>query len=108
MSLAWVVVQEFRQATLLVASADTPDGGAITRQPGGEIVHTLASGHGQDDAGMLHLEPRQAAAVGYELQDRRIRSRDGQRAGASTTHEDASEQGLILNITDDANLLHDL
>jgi hypothetical protein len=94
MSLAWVVLQEFLQATTLVASADTPDGGAIALQPGCEIAHTLAGGNGQDDAGMLNLEPRQAATVGHELQDRRIRCRDGQRAGPSTTHEDASHNSL--------------
>ena len=93
MSLAWVVLQKFRQATLLIASADAPDGGSIALQSGCEIAHTLAGGNGHDDPGVLHLEPRQAATVGDELQDGPIGCRDGQRAGSSTTHEDASHKG---------------
>jgi hypothetical protein len=93
MSRAWVVLQKFRQATLLIASADAPDGGSIALQAVGEIAHTPAGGNGQDDPGVLHLEPRQAAVMGDELQDGPIGGRDGQRAGSSTTHEDASDKG---------------
>jgi hypothetical protein len=80
-------LEELFQAAVLVASADPPDGGAIALQAVGEIAHTLASGNGQDDPGMLHLKPRQAAVTGDELQDRPIGCRDGQRAGLSTAHE---------------------
>jgi hypothetical protein len=92
MSRAWVVLQELFQATSLIAPADPPDGGSIALQSGCEIAHALASGNGQDDPGVLHLEPRQAAVMGDELQDGPIGGRDGQRAGSSTTHEDASDK----------------
>jgi hypothetical protein len=77
MSRAWFVLQKSFQATLLVASADAPDGGSIALQAVGEIAHTLAGGNGQDDPGVLHLEPRQAAVTGDELQDGPIGGRDG-------------------------------
>lgn len=93
MSLAWVVLQKFLQATLLVASADAPDSSSIALQAVGKIAHTLASGNGQDDPGVLHLEPRQAAVMGDKLQDGPIGCQDSQRAGSSTTHEDASHKG---------------
>ncbi len=93
MSRAWVVLQELFQATVLVASADAPDGGSIAPQAVGEIAHALAGGNSQDDPGVLHLEPRQAAVLGDELQDGPIGCRDGQRAGSSTTHEGASDKG---------------
>jgi hypothetical protein len=72
MSLAWVVLQELFQATLLVAAADAPDGGSITLQAVGDLAHTPAGGNGQDNSGVLYLEPRQAAVMGDELQDRPI------------------------------------
>jgi len=108
MSLACVVLQEFHQATLLVASADTPDCGPVALQAVGQIAHTLSGGNSQNDTGMLHLKPRQTATVGNELQDWRICCRDRQRTGLSTTHEDASDKGGLLKITNDPNLLHDL
>jgi ABC-type hemin transport system substrate-binding protein len=77
MSRAWVVLQELFQAALLVASADAPDGGSVALQAVGEIAHTPAGGNGQDDPGMLHLGPRQAAVMGDELQDGPIGGRDG-------------------------------
>ena len=76
MSLAWVVLQELFQATLLVTSADTPDGGPIALQTVGEIGDPLPGCNSQNDTGMLHLEPRQTATVSGELQDRLIRCRD--------------------------------
>ncbi len=82
-SPAWVVVQKFLQPTLLVASADTPNGGPIALQAVGEIAHAPVGGNGQDDAGMLHLEPSQSATVGHEPEDRRIRCRDGSADGVS-------------------------
>jgi hypothetical protein len=86
-------LEELFQATVLVASADTPDGGAIALQAVGEIAHALASGNGQDDPGMLYLKPRRVAVMGDELQDRPIGGRDGQRAGFSTSHENAPHKG---------------
>jgi hypothetical protein len=77
MSRAWVVLQELFQAASLVASADAPDGGSIALQAVGEIAHTPAGSNGQDDPGALHLEPRQAAVMGDELQDGAIGGRDG-------------------------------
>jgi hypothetical protein len=49
---------------------------------------------GQDDAGVLYLEPTQAAAASDGFQDRQIRRRDDQRRRSSATHEGASETGL--------------
>jgi hypothetical protein len=86
-------LQELFQATLLVASAGAPDGGSIALQVVSELAHTLSGGNGQDDPGVLHLEPRQAAVMSNELQDGPIGCRDGQRAGSSATHEDASHKG---------------
>jgi hypothetical protein len=77
MSRAWVVLQELFQATVFVASADAPDGGSIAPQAAGEIAHARAGGNGQDDPGVRHLEPRQAAVLGDELQDGPIGGRDG-------------------------------
>jgi hypothetical protein len=77
MSRAWVVLQELFQATLLVAPADAPDGGSIALQVVGQIAHAAAGGNGQDDPGVLHLEPRQAAVMGDEFQDGPIGGRDG-------------------------------
>ena len=93
MSLAWVVSQELFQATLLVASADTPDCGPVALQAVGQIAHTLAGSNSQNDTGMLHLEPRQTTTVSDELQDRLIRCRDRQRTEFATTHEEASDKG---------------
>jgi hypothetical protein len=56
-----------------------------------DIVDGLAAGDGQDDAGMLDLEPGEATAAGHGLQDRPIRRRDGQRDSLSATHGGASE-----------------
>jgi hypothetical protein len=76
MSLACVVLQEFHQATLLVSSADTPDGGPVALQVVGQVAHTLSGGNSQNDPSMLHLEPRQTMIMGNELQDGSIRCRD--------------------------------
>jgi hypothetical protein len=57
-------------------------------------VDPFPAGDGQDDAGVLHLEPTQAAAAGDAFQDRQMRRRDGQRRRSSATHEGASETGF--------------
>ena len=92
--LAGVVHQESLQAALLVAAANAPDGGPITLQPGCDIADALASGNGEDDPGVLHLEPSQMATSGNGLKDGGIRWLDGQRARLSTTHVEASKNGL--------------
>jgi hypothetical protein len=107
MSRAWIVGQDVLYPTCPVALADPPDGGAIALQAVGDCADALPGGNGQDDPGMLDLEPSQATVVRDELQDRSIRFGEGQRARLSTTHEQASVKGLFLNITDDPNLLHD-
>ena len=61
------VQQEFVQAAVLVAAADPPDGGPVTRQPRGDRLDRFAGGDGQHDPGMLHLEPGQAAAAGHRV-----------------------------------------
>jgi hypothetical protein len=93
-SRAGVVHQEFLQAALLVAAADAPDGGPVALQPGGDLADPVAGGNGQDDPGMLHLEPRQMATAGNGLKDGGIRWMDGQWARFSTAHERASKKGL--------------
>jgi hypothetical protein len=90
---ARVIHQKFLQAALLVAAADAPDGGPIAPQSGGDIADALAGGDGQDDSGMLHLEPGQAATAGDGLKDGGVRRLGCQRAGSSTTHEGASIKG---------------
>jgi hypothetical protein len=55
--LAGFVQQELAEPAPLVAAADAPDGGAVALQPGGDIAGALAGGDGQDDSGVLHLEP---------------------------------------------------
>ena len=90
-SHAGVVQQELLQPALLVAPADAPDGGPVAFQPRCDIVDGLAPGDGQDDAGMLDLEPGQATAVGDGLQDRPVRRRDSQRGSLSATHGGASK-----------------
>jgi len=75
---AGFVQQERLQAALLVAAADPPDGGRIARQPVGDGPDGVTGGHGQNDAGMLNLEPGQTPGSGNGLQDRQLRSSDGQ------------------------------
>jgi hypothetical protein len=94
MPRARIVGQDVSYATLSVAAADPPDGGAIALQAVGDLADALSGGHGQDDPGMLDLEPSQATVVRDELQDRNVRSGEGQRARLSTTHEYASAGGL--------------
>jgi hypothetical protein len=87
MSRTRIVGQDVRYATFSVTSADPPDGGAVALQAVGDRADALSGGHGQDDPGMLDLEPSQATVVRDELQDRSIRFGDGQRARLSTPHE---------------------
>src|SRR5581483_9445808 len=84
---AGVVQQEFAQPAPLVAPADAPDGGPIAFQSGRDLVDPFPARDGQDDAGVLHLEPTQATAASDGFQDRQICPRDGQRLRSSPTHE---------------------
>ena len=83
---AGFIPQKSCQAALLVAATKAPDGGPVTLHPRGNRVDQLASGDGQDDAGMLDLEPRQAPAPSDGLQDRKIIGSDGQGTRLSATH----------------------
>ena len=67
---AGFVQQERLQAALLIAAADSPDRGRIALHAVGDGPDGFTSGHGQDDAGMLNLEPGQAPGSGNGLQDR--------------------------------------
>ena len=71
-ALAGFVQQESLQPALLVAAADTPDRGRVALQAAGYGPDGFASGHGQDDAGMLNLEPGQTSGSGNPLQDRQV------------------------------------
>jgi hypothetical protein len=72
-----LVQQELPQPTLLVAPADSPDSGPIALHALSHGLNRLAGGDGEDDAGVLDLEPGQAAAVGHGLQDGEVGFRDG-------------------------------
>jgi hypothetical protein len=106
---AGFVQQERLQAALLVAAADSPDRGRVALQAAGDGPDGFTGGYGQDDAGMLNLEPGQAPGSGNGSQDRQVSSSDGQGARFPTTHgrfPDA-ETGLGLQSTAPANSLHD-
>jgi len=94
MSRAWVVGQDVPHTAFSVALADPPNGGAVALQSAGDLADTLSGGNGQDDPGMLDLEPGQATVAGDELQNRSIGFGEGQRARLSTTHKQASNRGL--------------
>ena len=83
---AGVVQQEFFQSAPLVTAADAPDGGRVALHPGGDGRDRLAGGNGQDDAGMLDLEPSQAAAPGHRLEDGQVGGSQGQRPRLTATH----------------------
>jgi hypothetical protein len=94
MSRARLVGQDVPHTTFSVALADPPDGGAIALQAAGDLADAFSGGNGQDDPGMLNLEPSQAAVVSDELQNRSIGFGEGQWARLSTTHKQASTRGL--------------
>jgi hypothetical protein len=94
MSRARVVGQDVPQPTFSVAPADAPDGGPVALQVTGDVADAVPGGNGQDDSGVLDLEPSQATVVRDELQQRSIRFGEGQRARLPTTHEQASANGL--------------
>src|SRR5262249_7386753 len=66
---AGFVQQEFGKATLLVASAGPPDGGAVAAELGGYLADGIARSDSQDDACVLDLEPTEAAVVCHYFQD---------------------------------------
>ena len=104
-----LVQQECLQAALLVAATDTPDGAWVTRQACGYGTDGLPGGDGQDDAGMLDLEPSQVPGSGNSLEDRNICGSEYQRARFPTAHRSTSsgEAGLYLQHTPTFNFLHD-
>jgi hypothetical protein len=53
-------------------------------------VNRFAGGNGEDDAGVLDLEPGQAPAVGHGLQDGEVGVGDGQWTRFAATHGIAS------------------
>src|SRR5713101_4885048 len=77
---AGFVQQESLQAALLVAATDPPDGGRITLQAVGYGPNGFTGGDGQDDAGMLDLEPSQTPGSGNSLENRQVCSSDDQGA----------------------------
>src|SRR5262245_8924460 len=87
---AGVVQQEFGKATPLIASADPPDGGGIAFQAFCDRPDRLASGDGQDDAGVLDLEETEAAMAGDRLQDRQVSLCHCQGARFAPAHGSAS------------------
>src|SRR5262245_32726075 len=106
---AGLVQQEGLQPALLVAAADTPDGGRVALQACGYGPDGLAGGHVQDDAGVLDLEPGQPPGSGNPLQHREIRVSNLQGAWLPTTHRSTSsaKAGLYLHHTPTCNFLHD-
>src|SRR5215212_11154855 len=95
---AGFVQQERLQAALLVAASHTPDGAGITLQAVGYGPDGFASGDGQDEAGMLNLEPGQVPGSGNGLEDRQVRSRDAQGARFPATHGRTSDAEAGLNL----------
>jgi hypothetical protein len=89
-----VVRQDAPQPAVSVAAADAPDGRPVAPQAAGDLADALPGGDGQDDPGVLDLEPGQATVVCDELQERGIRFREGQWARLPTTHEGTSAKGL--------------
>src|SRR5439155_12519623 len=67
-SQARVIRQEPGQAALLVAAADAPDRGPVALQAGGDGPDRFAHGDGQEDAGVLDLEPSEVPAPSHGLQ----------------------------------------
>jgi hypothetical protein len=59
----WVVQKEFLQAAVFVTATNSPDGGSIAFQSCSDRLDRFATGDGQHDPGVLHLEPSQAAVV---------------------------------------------
>jgi hypothetical protein len=86
-----VVQQEFFQPALLVTATDPPDSGPVTLQPRSNGLDRFPGGDSQDDAGMLDLEPSQAAIAGHGLQDRGISISKGQGARFASTHGTTSD-----------------
>ncbi len=83
---AGLVQQEGFQAALLVAAADPPNSGRVTLQTSSYGSNTFTGANGQDDAGMLDLEPSQMPGSGNSLEDEQIRSSESQGSRFPTTH----------------------
>ena len=90
-----LVQQEFLQAALLVAATDTPDGGPITLQAGGDGLDGFPCSNGQHNAGMLDLKEGQVATACHCTQNGsvRISHRQGMRLSATHGIPPMPEQG---------------
>jgi hypothetical protein len=106
---AGFVQQEAAQPVLLVAAADPPDRGPVAFQVGSDRLDRLAASDGQDDPGVLDLEPGEAPAAGHGLQDREVGIGDRHTMRFSATHGRPSPTGgcSIPKHTSRSNLLHD-
>src|SRR5262249_4201561 len=104
-----VVQQELGEAAQLVASAGPPDGGAVAAEIGGEPTDRFAGGDGQDDAGVLDLEPTEASVARHGPQHRDVGVGQLQRARLASTHGAASRARprAYPHRTRRPNLLHD-
>ncbi|OWK39115.1 hypothetical protein FRUB_06197 [Fimbriiglobus ruber] len=80
------VPQESRSATLLVATADPPNGGSVTVQAVRDRLDGFTVGHGQDDAGLFDLKEGALSAAGYGLQEGYIGHNDRQGSWLSSTY----------------------
>ena len=105
---AGFIPQKSCQAALLVAATEAPDGGPVRLHPRGNRVDQFAGGDGQDDAGMLDLEPGQVPAPSDGLEDRKIIGSDGQGTRLSAAHGTTlmPEQAPYSSIPVAPNLLH--
>jgi hypothetical protein len=70
MPQAGLIQQEVLPAAVLVATTDPPDGGRVAFHAGGDRVDRFSTGDGQDNAGMLDLEPSEVPGAGDRLEDR--------------------------------------
>ena len=68
----WGFREDAVQATLLVVTADAPDGGRIATRLPGHVLDALALSDVQEDLGMLDLKPGVRAAAGQDFENRNI------------------------------------
>jgi hypothetical protein len=65
---AWGFRKGAVQTTLLVVTADAPDGGRIATRLPGHVLDALALSHVQEDLSMLDLKPGVRAAAGQNFE----------------------------------------
>jgi hypothetical protein len=86
------VGQQPREAVLLVAAAEAPDGSGIALPAGGDAVDRFAPGEGQEDPGALDLEERERGLTGDALQEGEVSRGEDNRARFATAHGATSRQ----------------